>query len=533
MAEGEGMRVKPEHEIVLDHALEVQVSGMTKRFGAFTALDDVSMHVAAGSFHALLGENGAGKSTLVKCLVGFYEPTSGQISVDGRERSIRSPHDSHALGIGMVYQHFTLVPSMTAAENLVMSRTDVPAIINWRQERARLAAFMDTVPFRVPLDTPVSQLAAGEKQKLEILKQIYLERRFMILDEPTSVLTPTEADEVLGMLRDMTRANKVTILMITHKFREVMAFADAASVLRRGKLTGEGRIADLTPTKLAEMMVGSRDIPQAHGSKSGTTADQPRLSVHGLVVEDDTGMPAVEDFSLEVRPGEIVGIAGVSGNGQRELVEALIGQRVAVAGTIKVNGKPYAATRGEIRAHRAFSLPEEPLRNACVPGMSVAENMALRNFDQAPLASGIWLKRAAMLTQAQRWIGEFKVKTQGAEAPIATLSGGNVQRAVLARELSESVAVLIVANPVFGLDFAAVAEIHDRILAARNAGAAVLLVSEDLDELLELSDRLLVLFDGRIVHDTPTAQADIGVIGPCMAGHAAGATDSLGIQEVH
>jgi simple sugar transport system ATP-binding protein len=519
MAEAEMMRVKPEHEIVLDHALQVQVTGMTKRFGGFTALDDVTMNVEAGSFHALLGENGAGKSTLVKCLVGFYEPTAGQISVDGRERAIHSPHDSHALGIGMVYQHFTLVPSMTAAENLVMSRADVPAVIKWREERARLAAFMDTVPFDVPLDKPVSQLAAGEKQKLEILKQIYLERRFMILDEPTSVLTPTEADEVLGMLREMTRAQKVTILMITHKFREVMAFADAASVLRRGKLTGEGRIADLNPAKLAEMMVGSRDIPQAHGAKSGDAAAEPRLSVRGLVVENDTGLAAVEDLSLDVRPGEIVGIAGVSGNGQRELVEALIGQRTPVAGTIEVSGKPYAATRGEIRYHKAFSLPEEPLRNASVPGMSVAENMALRNFDQGPLASGIWLRGKAMREQAQRWVAEFKVKTQGIDAPIATLSGGNVQRAVLARELSRDVSVLIVANPVFGLDFAAVAEIHDRILSARNAGAAVLLVSEDLDELLELSDRLLVIFDGRIVHETPASQADIAVIGPCMAGH--------------
>ncbi len=533
--ESELMRVKPEHEAAPDHALEVQVTGMTKRFGPFTALDDVSMRVEAGSFHALLGENGAGKSTLVKCLVGFYEPTAGQISVDGRERAIGSPHDSHALGIGMVYQHFTLVPSMTAAENLVMSRSHVPAIINWRQERARLAAFMDTVPFKVPLDKPVSQLAAGEKQKLEILKQIYLERRFMILDEPTSVLTPSEADEVLGMLRDMTQANKVTILMITHKFREVMAFADAASVLRRGKLTGEGRIADLTPSKLAEMMVGSREIPQAHGTKSGEAAAEPRLSVRDLVVEDDTGLPAVEHFSLDVRPGEIVGIAGVSGNGQRELVEALIGQRVAVSGSIHVGGKPYHASRGEIRHYKAFSLPEEPLRNACVPSMSVAENMALRNFDQAPLASGIWLRGGAMREQAERWITAFKVKTQGADAPIGTLSGGNVQRAVLARELSETVSVLIVANPVFGLDFAAVAEIHDRILAARNAGAAVLLVSEDLDELLELSDRLLVIFDGRIVHETPTAQADIAIIGPCMAGHAGtdAAAGSTRIQEAH
>ena len=238
-------------------------------------------------------------------------------------------------------------------------------------------------------------------------------------------------------------------------------------------------------------------------------------------MENDTGLRAVEAFFIpDVHPGEIVGIAGVSGNGQRELVEALIGQRQPVAGEIRVGGKPYHATRGEIHAYRAFSLPEEPLRNACVPGMSVAENMALRNFDQAPLASGIWLRGGAMLEQARALDRRVQGQDPGRGRPIGTLSGGNVQRAVLARELSDAVSVLIVANPVFGLDFAAVAEIHDRILAARNAGAAVLLVSEDLDELLELSDRLLVIFDGRIVHETPTAKADISVIGPCMAGHA-------------
>jgi ABC-type uncharacterized transport system ATPase subunit len=520
------MRLKPAHPAVPEHALEVQILGMSKRFGAFTALDNVSMKIAAGSFHALLGENGAGKSTLVKCLVGFYQPDAGEIMVGGHQQDIRSPHDSHALGIGMVYQHFTLVPSMTVAENLVMSREDVPAIVRWRQERERLAAFMDTVPFKVPLDKPVSRLAAGEKQKVEILKQLYLQRRFMILDEPTSVLTPAEADEVLGMLKTMAGDNKVTVLMITHKFREVMAFADAVTVLRRGQHAGDGRVADLNPTLMAEMMVGSREIPKSHGSREGGAdrSGSPRLEIRNLTVENDSGLSAVENFSLGVYPGEIVGIAGVSGNGQRELVETLIGQREAIAGAIDVAGKPYHATRSEIHYYHAFSLPEEPLRNACVASMSVAENMALRNFDQAPLASGIWLRGAAMQAQAERWIGQFKVKTQGPRAPIGTLSGGNVQRAVLARELSEPASVLIAADPVFGLDFAAVAEIHDRILAARNAGAAVLLVSGDLDELLELSDRIVVMFDGRIVHETLTANADIAVIGPCMAGHGGATT---------
>jgi simple sugar transport system ATP-binding protein len=514
-------RVRPEHPTPPAKALEVQVHGMTKRFGAFTALDNATMKVKGGTLHALLGENGAGKSTLVKCLVGFYQPDAGQILVDGREEPIRTPHDAHALGIGMVYQHFTLVPSMTVAENLVMSRSDVPAVIRWSRERERLAAFMATMPFKVPLEKPVGRLAAGEKQKAEILKQLYLQSRFMILDEPTSVLTPSEADEVLGMLKGLTRENKVTVMMITHKFREVMAFADAVSVLRRGKYAGEGRVADLTPTSMAEMMVGAREIPQSHQSKAGTAArDGARLSIKDLVVEDDTGTPAVEHFTLDVRPGEIVGIAGVSGNGQRELVEALIGQRRAAGGAILIDGKPYHASRVEILRHGTFSLPEEPLRNACVPSMSVAENMALRNFDRAPIAFGPWLRRAAMVTQADQWIRDFQVKTQGSGAAIKDLSGGNVQRAVLARELSNPAQVLIVANPVFGLDFAAVAEIHDRILAARNAGAAVLLVSEDLDEVLELSDRLVVIFDGRIVHETVTAAADIAVIGPAMAGHA-------------
>ena len=407
-------------------ALGIEILGMTKRFGAFTALEDVSLKVPAGSFHALLGENGAGKSTLVKCLVGYHRPDAGHIVVGPRERDIRSPHDAHALGIGMVYQHFTLVPSMTVAENLVMARDDVPARIRWRRERERLAAFMATVPFRVPLDEPVSRLAAGQKQKVEILKQLYLERRFIVLDEPTSVLTPAEADEALGMLKAMTRAGAVTVLMITHKFREVMSFADAVSVLRRGRLSGEGAVVDLTPGRLAEMMVGSREIPQSHATRQNGWDPQraPRLAVEELVVEDDAGLTAVDGVSLAVRPGEIVGIAGVSGNGQRELVEALVGQRPPVSGTVRVDGEPYRATRRAIRVHGNFSLPEEPLRNACVAQMSVAENMALRNFDQAPLALGGWLRRGALHEQAARWVAAFKVKTQSVDAPMATLSAG-------------------------------------------------------------------------------------------------------------
>jgi len=502
-------------------AVDVEMLGVTKRFGPLTALDDVSLRVSAGVFHALLGENGAGKSTLVKCLVGYHPPDTGSILVGRRERDIRVPNDAHALGIGMVYQHFTLVPSMTVAENLVMSRDDVPGIVRWGRQRERLAAFMDTVPFRVPLDTPVSSLAAGEKQKVEILKQLYRRCRFMVLDEPTSVLTPGEADEVLGMLHGMTRAGRLTVLMITHKLREVLTFADSVTVLRRGRVAGHARVANVDASALAEMMIGTREIPSASARARVAPGAEPRLVIRDLVVDGDGSMPAVAGVSLAVRPGEIVGIAGVSGNGQRELVEALVGQRRLVSGEMRVGGQPYRATRGQMRRHGVFSLPEEPLRNACVPDLSVAENMALRTFDRSPLAAGLWLRPGAVREQAERWIAAFNVRTRGPDAPMSSLSGGNVQRAVLARELSGTVSVLIAANPVFGLDVAAVAEIHDRIVAARNAGAAVLLVSEDLDELLALADRIVVMFDGRIVHETPSTGADVGIIGRAMAGDTA------------
>jgi len=498
----------------------VEMLGITKRFGTFTALDDVTLRCAPGSFHALLGENGAGKSTLVKCLVGYHAPDAGEIVVDSREQDVRSPHAAHALGIGMVYQHFTLVPSMTVAENLVMARDDVPRVVRWRQERERLLAFLRTVPFQIDLDARVSDLAAGEKQKVEIVKLLYLERRFMVLDEPTSVLTPQEADEVLGMLRDMARAGEISVLLITHKFREVMSFADRVSVLRRGRLSGEGAVADLDPEALAEMMIGRREaLSGRHARPASSAAGEVRLSLRGLRVADDSGRTAVDVERLEVRSGEIVGVAGVSGNGQREMVEALVGQRAREAGDVRVHGEPFRARRAEMRRHRVFALPEEPLHNGCVPDLSVAENMALRRFDRSPMAMGPWLRWGVLLRAAAHLVAEYGVKTRGPNAPMRTLSGGNVQRAVLARELSEEVSVLIAANPVFGLDFAAVSDIHSRIRDARDRGAAVLLVSEDLDELLELSDRIVVMSGGRIVHETVTAKADTGVIGRAMAGH--------------
>src|SRR6201992_2633477 len=460
-------------------ALGVDALAMTMRFGDFTALDKVELKVRPGSFHALLGENGAGKSTLVKCIMGYYHPTEGEVMVGGREQAIDNPKDAHALGLGMVYQHFTLVPAMKVAENLVLARDDVPAVFNWSKETKELEEFLARMPFKVPLKSRVSDISAGERQKCEILKQFYLKRKFLILDEPTSVLTPAEADDVLGVLRAMVVAGDLTILMITHKFREVMAFADDVTILRRGKLAGRGRVADLTPDDMARTMIGAEQLTVQPARTRQVTTN--RLELDKLSALDDAGASAVRDVSLAVRGGEIVGIAGVSGNGQRQLVEVLAGQREAESGEMRVAGDVYHASREEMRRHKMSLLPEEPLKNACVGGMSVADNIAFREFDRAPFASGgWWLNRAAFRANAEKKIGLYKIKTRGPDTPIAALSGGNVQRAVLARELGGEVEVLIAANPCFGLDFAAVAQIHAEIMAARNRGAAVLLGSEGL-----------------------------------------------------
>ena len=499
--------------------LALEVIAMSKRFGPLVALDQVALRVRTGSVHALLGENGAGKSTLVKCIMGYYRPDDGDILVWDRERTLANPRDAHALGLGMVYQHFTLVPNMTVAENLLIARPSLPAVIHWAQERQALAAFMATMPFTVDLKARIYTLAAGEKQKVELLKQLYLNRRFLILDEPTSVLTPGEADEVLGLLHTMTRQGRLTVLLITHKLREVEAFTDEVTVLRRGKVVGTGTVGKLSTAEMTEMMIGSRHMPPAV-ERAQTEPGAPRLAISGLQALNDRGVLALRHVALTLHAGEIVGIAGVSGNGQRELVEILAGQRTPVAGQIRVAGQPYQATRQQMTQYKVCCLPEEPLHNACVPRLSVAENLAFRRFDRAPLARrGWWLQFTAMLRAAQDLIRRYRIATPSPQAPIATLSGGNVQRTVLARELSDAVEVLIVANPCFGLDVAATADIRAQIMAARNRGAAVLLVSEDLDELFALADRILVMSNGQIVYEAPSQTADLAAIGHHMAAH--------------
>ena len=528
--------------------LALETYGLTKRFGSLVAMDNVNLRVEAGTVHALLGENGAGKSTLVKCVAGFQNADQGSIMIDGREQAIANPVIARALGIGMVYQHFTLAPSMTVAENLVLASSAVPRLIDWRAKRVELTAFLATTPFRLDLDACPAEMAAGEKQKLELLKQLYLRPRLLILDEPTSVLTPQEADEVLGHVRAFAHSGQCTVIIITHKFREVMAYADAVTVLHRGRAVHRCRVAETSPALLAKAMMGDNaETPDAafaqddlQSLEDSVISEQKRpagqsnraqtapgliannelfaLQVSGLAAFGDRGTLALHGIDLAVKCGEILGVAGVSGNGQRELVEALVGQRPRLSGSVSVMGSPYHATRLENHQLKVRSLPEEPLKNACVADMSVADNMALRDFDQSPLRRKGVLRFAHWRSRARSWIEEYGIKTQGEDAPIRSLSGGNVQRAVLARELAGDINVLIAANPVFGLDFAAVSDIHARLRQVRARGAGVLLVSEDLDELLALSDRIVVMSEGRVVFETLARHADRRELGAHMGG---------------
>jgi simple sugar transport system ATP-binding protein len=498
---------------------ELEALGMTKRFGPLVALKDVHFRLRSGQFHALLGENGAGKSTLVKCIMGYYHPDEGKILLDQQPVTIRSPRDAQTLGIGMVYQQFTLIPNMTVLENLVISKARLNSVINWQEEEYQFTQFMGKMPFKVSLAARVSSLAAGEKQKVEILKQLALQNRILILDEPTSVLTPQEADEVLGHLRAMTLAQQLSVLIITHKLREVAAFADEVTVLRKGQFVGSGKVSELKVSQMAEMMVGS-EVTAKPKDRTPQTDKIPKLSLQDLRVKDDVGVEVVRGLNLTIHRGEIVGVAGVSGNGQRELVEVLAGQRQATSGTIHVDGQPFQPTRETIMQHKIFCLPEEPLQNTCVGRMSLAENLAFRNFDVEPHAVGGWLiNRPALRRSAQQLIERYNIKPPYPDTPIQSLSGGNVQRAVLARELSADVEILIVANPCFGLDFLATEEIRLQIVAARNRGTAVLLVSEDLDEILELADRIVVMFNGQLVYETTSTGADLALIGRHMTGH--------------
>jgi simple sugar transport system ATP-binding protein len=368
----------------------------------------------------------------------------------------------------------------------------------------------------------VEHLAAGQKQKVEILKQLYLGTTALILDEPTSVLTPSEADEVMTILSGMARKGSLSVLLITHKLREVTAFADRVTILRRGRWVASSEVRAIDIPRMANLMVGGSKPPE-QVTRAEIVDQTPALEIRDLLVRGDHGLPSVKQVSLTVHAGEILGIAGVSGNGQRELVQAIGGQRDVESGSIAVFGAAYRHSRKAIRSAGLFTLPEEPLENATVPRMSVAENLVLRSFDRPPVAKfGFLLDRDAICRAAEESVHAFSIRTPSIDAPIRNLSGGNVQRSVLARDLGRDEAkIMVVANPSFGLDFAATAFVHNQLIALRNRGGSVLLVSEDLDELMKIADRILVMSGGEIAHETMRSDLDLAVVGRYMGAHGA------------
>lgn len=495
----------------------ISVRNISKTFGTTVALDQVNFDVEEGTFHALMGENGAGKSTIAKCIMGYYQADDGELMIHGKRTTISNPKEAHVHGVGMVYQHFMLVDNMTVAENFMLARESFPFAIDWKKEKKYLSGFMKDMPFQLELDAFVRNLSAGEKQKLEILKMLYLDCRVLILDEPTSVLTPGEADSVLSFLKKLVRAKKFTVIIITHKFREVFGYADHLTVLRKGRYAGGGRVALFTRTAIAELMVGNKMIRSLARQKSEHTSVKMKLL--DMFDTDASGITILNNLSLEVRRGEIYGVAGVSGNGQKRLVEILAGQKTQQSGMILVDEEEFIPVRRAMQENKFYCLPEEPLKNACVPDMTVAENMALRYYDSAPYQRGGIVRQKKIIAKASELIVKFNVKTSSPYVPIKSLSGGNIQRAVLARELSDDAEVLVISNPCFGLDFSATADVRSLIVMARNKGTAVLLLSEDLDEIIELSDRIGVIYNGQIVYETLAGEADIKVLGEKMAGN--------------
>jgi general nucleoside transport system ATP-binding protein len=495
----------------------VEVRSVSKSFGLVHALDSVSLTVRPGTFHAVIGENGAGKSTLAKCVLGFYTPNAGEVRVN--ETRITNTVEARSSGIGMVFQQFTLIPSMTVAENLLLARKDLPALIHWREEHARLQKFLETAPFSIDLQSRIAHLSAGQKQKVEILKQLYLDAKILILDEPTSVLTPDESDEVMGVLSRMVQRGTLSVILITHRLREVMDYADEVTVLRGGRIVTSQSVAKSDAAKLAELMMGESRLPEVV-NKRNIPSSTLALDIMGLTVRGDNGLVAVNQVSLNVRRGEILGVAGVSGNGQRELVQAIAGQRTIESGKIRAFDKPFHPTCQGIRTAGLFTLPEEALENATVPSMTVAENLALRKFDRAPFSKMRWLlNRSAIRDAASIVIKNFSIRPPFPEIPIRNLSGGNVQRAVLGRDLMDGEArILVVANPCHGLDFVATAFVHNHLVELRNNGGALLVVSEDLDELVKLADRIVVMSGGAIAHETRPAELDRALLGRYIGG---------------
>ncbi len=481
----------------------LELRKITKRFPGVLANDAVDFDLRAGEVHALLGENGAGKSTLMNIVYGLYHPDSGEILVNGKLVSITSPRHAIELGIGMVHQHFMLIPVMTVAENIVLATEPRKAgvLLDFEVARKRVQELEQRYGLMVNPDAKVESISVGQQQRVEILKALYRGAEIMILDEPTAVLTPQEAMELFEIIRSLQAQGK-SIIFISHKLNEVLEIADRITVLRRGKRVDTIDAAGATEESLARMMVG-REVLLRVDKQPGQPAE-PLLEVESLWVEDDRGLDAVKDVSFRVRAGEIVGLAGVDANGQSELIDAITGLRRLKEGRILVAGREFRnATAREMLDSGVGHIPEDRHRRGLVLDFSLAENIALHDYRKEPYEKWGWLFPGRLVARARRLLQEFDVRGGTPQTPARALSGGNQQKVVIAREVDRNPRVLVAAQPTRGLDVGAIEFVHRRLITERDEGRAILLVSLELEEILSLSDRILVIYEGAIVGEFP------------------------------
>jgi len=500
----------------------LEAAGIVKRYGATLANDDVDLTVASGEIHAVMGENGAGKSTLMSILYGLQQPDAGRLLLQGQEVRLRSPLDAIAKGMGMVHQSFKLFNGLTVWENIVFGAEPRRGLfIDSATARQAIAALGEHHGLSVDPDARVGTLSVGVRQRVEILKALYREARVLILDEPTAVLTPQESAGLFLMMRRLT-ADGRSILFVTHKLQEVMEISDRVTVLRDGRVAARLRTSETTPQDIVRAMTGRTIALTAAPSQA--QRGRPLLEATDLTVAGPGNRPALDRVSLTVHAGEIVGIAGVAGNGQSELVEALTGLRPLSGGTVHVDGS--AVTGADVAGHRAAGLayiPEDRGNVGSALAASAAENLAMGFHNRPPLAQHGRINRAAMTERARGLIERFDILIAGPEAPVGSLSGGNLQKVVVARELSHEAPVLIAEQPTRGVDVGATEYIHAQLLAERDKGHGVLLVSAELSEILSLSDRVLVMYEGRIIAEVPRAKANPDSIGLLMAGRSVAA----------
>lgn len=491
----------------------LSLRGITKRFGTLTANDHIDLDIVPGRIHCLLGENGAGKSTLMNILYGLLDADEGTVHIDARPQHFGNPKQAMAAGIGMVHQHFMLVDVFTVAENIILGREPSRAgVLNMRLARQRVRELSDRYHLDVTPDAVVENLPVGVQQRVEILKSLANDAKYLIFDEPTAVLTPQEIDELMAVMRALRDEGRA-IVFITHKLREVQAIADDITVIRRGKVVGTASPKD-PEGRLAELMVGR--AVSLRVSKGAAKIGEPRLEIDHLTVADPTGAVMVDDVSLEVHGGEILCIAGVQGNGQTELAEALLGTSRPTSGAIGIDGRQTAhMDPGDTIAAGLGFVPEDRQRDGFVGGFTVAENLVINHLGQYTRAGNLNLSR--IHTNAKERVEEFDIRTPSVDLPVSSLSGGNQQKVVLARELSRSLSVLVASQPTRGVDVGAVEFLHGRLVAERDKGTAVLIVSTELDEIEALADRIAVMYRGRIVGivDAGTPREVLGLM---MAG---------------